>query len=420
MSEIALLLKNSNSKGSMETFDFGAFESRHKRSICYRYGLTDQEIESIRPCTPVQSGMLAVFTKTNGDAYYNRIILRSTTPLDLARLRYAWSETMSRHEMLRTGFVSLRDQEFPFAMITFQKEFVDLPWIELETGASESELIHQCQDLFENLHRPAWSLLIRNLECTTEIELAIVHAIYDAQSLDFILSDVARSYQGLELPPVIPNTDILSHILMHAISPDVDAEKFWTKLAPEYQFVKFPNLNPVSVDNPRLLVTSRISSQSLAVIDGQCQHLGVSLQAVGQAAWAQLLSAYTGESIVSFGIVLSGRDVSQDAQRTAFPCLVTVPSLSCIQGNIRDFVATIMNQNAQLVKRQFTPLSKVQRWLNRDQALFDTIFVYQKYSSEGKDARFWDVVEEDARIDVSGTDRIHYSHINGSLVPDID
>jgi hypothetical protein len=420
MGEIALLLKSSSSKSSMETFDFGSFESKHKPSICDQFGLTDQEIESIRPCTPVQSGMLAIFTNTNGDAYYNRTILRSGTPLDLARLKYAWSETMARHEMLRTGFVHLRDQTFPFAMITFQKNAAGLPWTEVETGASEPELIRQRHDPFKNLHRPAWSLLIRNLETTTEIELGLIHAIYDAQSLNFILSDVVRYYQGLELSPVVQNKDILSHILMHAISPRSDAEEFWTKLAPEYQSVKFPNLSPIIVDNPQLLVTSRFSSRSLAVIDDQCQRLGVSLQAIGQASWAQLLSGYTGEINVSFGIVLSGRDVSQDAQKAAFPCLVTVPFPCWIQGTNRDFVTAIMNQNVQLVKRQFTPLSKVQKWLNRDQALFDTLFVYQKISSEGEDTRFWDIVEEDARIDVSEIHHTHYSLINGSLVPHID
>jgi hypothetical protein len=220
-------------------------------------------------------------------------------------------------------------------------------------------------------------------------------------------------YQGNEVPPIVSINQVLSDILTNAISLDSDTEGFWTELGSEFQSVKFPNLSPVTVENPQLLVTSRFSSTPLADMDGQCQQLGISLQATGQGAWARLLSAYTGESNISFGLVLSGRDVSRDAQEAVFPCLVTVPFQCRTQGSNRDLVATIMRHNARLVKRQFAPLSKVQRWLKTDKALFDSLFVYQKFSSERKGTQFWDIVEEDARIDVGLPIRfIHLLFIN--------
>ncbi|KAL1967788.1 hypothetical protein VTN77DRAFT_2477 [Rasamsonia byssochlamydoides] len=399
LSEIASLLARSSSKVITESFDFQSFESRHRLSVCEKLGIPVEHVESIRPCTPVQSGMLALFTNTEGDLYFNRIVLRSQIPLNMDLLRDAWSKTVARHEMLRTGFVHLKDQQLPFAMITYRENSTTLPWNESKHGVSETEIHRRRKYVCENLHLPPWFLVIKDLGSTTEVEFAALHAIYDAQSLELILSDVAEAYRGNQLPRVVPNNLILGHILTTATSENPDLEKFWKGLESEYQIVKFPDLSPTRVEKVELLVTAKLSSKHPTLIDDKCRELGITLQAAGQAAWARLLSAYTGQNTITFGVVFSGRDLSQDAQEVVFPCLVTLPFQCCIQGTNRDLVSSIMKTNASLVKRQFTPLSKIQRWLNADQALFDTLFVYQKFSSERRDTQFWQITEEDARID---------------------
>jgi hypothetical protein len=395
MSQIASLLRQSNTKGVTKSFDFASFESVNKGLVCEKFGIPTEHVESIRPCTPVQSGMLALFTNTDGELYFNRIVMRSRYPLNLELLRDAWSTAISRHEMLRTGFVHLKDEKFPFAMITYRENSTALPWNESGTG-----LHHLGMYALKNLHLPPWSLAIKDLEFATEIEFSALHAIYDAQSLESILFDVAEAYNGSQLPRIVSNNLILDHILTTATSESPDLEKFWKDLGSGYRAVKFPDLSPVHVQKVELLVSTKLSSKHAKLIDNQCRELGVSLQAAGQAAWARLLSAYTGETSVAFGLVLSGRDLSQDAQEVVFPCLVTLPFQCCVQGSNHDLISSIMKTNAKLVKRQFTPLPKIQRWLDADQALFDTLFVYQKFSFEKKGSQFWQIVAEDARIDV--------------------
>jgi hypothetical protein len=121
--------------------------------------------------------------------------------------------------------------------------------------------------------------------------------------------------------------------------------------------------------------------------------LGYSIQAVGQAAWARILSAYLGEESVCFGVVLSGRDAIPDADLVAFPCLITVPFGFTMTDKTNDaLVQAAMRFNSSVRKHQLNRISDIQRWTKRD-VLFDTIFAYQKTIDESAVPQ-WEVIEE--------------------------
>ena len=112
--------------------------------------------------------------------------------------------------------------------------------------------------------------------------------------------------------------------------------------------------------------------------------------------------SYLGESTVTYGLVLSGRDISEQAQDTAFPCLTTVPAQQNVEATNRELLQQIMKSNAMAVKYQFTSLAKIQRLSKADSPLFDTLFVFQKLASTDKQNPLWDVVEESSQTEVSG------------------
>jgi hypothetical protein len=117
------------------------------------------------------------------------------------------------------------------------------------------------------------------------------------------------------------------------------------------------------------------------------------VQAVGQAAWARILSGYLGEESVCFGVVLSGRDMTPEADRVAFPCLVTIPFGTTVTDKSNDeLVQDAMLFNKSVRKHQFNRLRDIQRWTNLD-VLFDTIFAYQKTSGSRLKSG-WEVLEE--------------------------
>ncbi|CRG90441.1 Hydroxamate-type ferrichrome siderophore peptide synthetase [Talaromyces islandicus] len=397
--QIATLLDSPGISSPVETFELSSFDSEHRQYVESRLNLGDKRIESIRPCTPVQAGMLAEFTKSRGDLYCNRLVLKLKSSIDLSRLKASWSNVVARHEMLRTGFVDLENREFPFAMITYSPGQVSLPWTERQTRPSTDELEQQRHSMYENLHLPPWLIVIRNLPSVVEFELTAMHSLYDAQSMELILSDVAAEYQGHPIHRAVPIPQLLGSILNAALSTNKDIQTFWSDMGSGFQSTSFPNLSPSTVREPAIIVRSQRTSKSLDTINEKCKAIGVTLQAAGQAAWARLLSAYTGETNISFGLVLSGRDVTHDAQDAVFPCLVTLPFNCVIEGRNQDFISSIVKTNASLMKYQFTPLSKIQRLFKADGALVDSLFAYQKLSHTRKEAQLWEVVEDDARVD---------------------
>ncbi|KAJ5102908.1 hypothetical protein N7532_003437 [Penicillium argentinense] len=395
--KIALLLDTSEKNAKEEDFDFSAFENQHLPSVCKQLGISSEEVQSLRPCTPVQNGMLALFAHSSGSMYFNRMALKSTVPLDRGLLKEAWSTVMSQHEMLRTGFIQLHDQQHPFAMITYQPG-IELPWYEVSESAVESPSIQE-KRIFENFHRPPWEVIVESADKITTVHFSALHAIYDAQSLGSLFSDVMSAYEGKALAQPSSISATLGPILVESQKQRETSQEFWQGLAPEVHPTKVPDLNPIRTEKKELLESSIRCSESLATLEDSCRELGVTLQAAGQVAWARLLSAYTGEQNVVFGTVLSGRNLSTAAQDAIFPCLVTVPSPHQIGGTNRELLERTLKRNASLVKHQFTPLAQIQRWLGSDEPLFDTLFVYQKFSSNLTDTRSWEVTDEDTRID---------------------
>lgn len=341
--------------------------------------------------------MLALFTHSHGKIYFNRMSLNSSKSLNNATLKEAWTKVVAQHEMLRTGFVQLPDPHYPFAMVTY-KEGIEIPWNEI-TKSTTDKLDDQEKRILDNLYRPPWQITIDAAEEVATVYFSALHALYDAQSLETIFSDVMTAYEGKALAETPPIESTLGPILIES-SRTQSAQEFWKEIATEVHPFKFPDLHPIRIEEKKILSSSICSSQSIEALEARCRDVGVTLQAAGQAAWARLLAAYTGERNITFGTVLSGRNLSEAAQNAVFPCLVTVPSPQRVEGSNQELLNRILKRNASLTKNQFTPLAQVQRWLGSDEPLFDTLFVYQKFSPQSSHSKCWNVIDEETRIDV--------------------
>lgn len=389
-----MLLDSSIGCARDDEFDFAAFQSQHLQSICDELNIPSQLVQAVRPCTPVQNGMLAQFINSQGQAYWNRMTLKPSFSLEKLALKKAWSEVVAQHEMLRTGFVRLNNQEYPFAMVTYHAG-LELPWYEsLEDVPSETQILG-------HLHRPPWAISMDSCEEVKMIKLSALHAIYDAQSLAVILSDVRSAYEGMKLSNPASIVATAGPILVESQKQAGSSQGFWQGMAAEIRPNKFPDLNPVRTQRKELLEVSVCSFPNLDSLEGRCREVGVTLQAAGQVAWARLLSAYTGEAEVVFGTVLSGRNLSASAQHAVFPCLVTIPVPIRIEGSNRQLLERTMQRSAALVKNQFTPLTQIQRWLGSNEPLFDTLFVYQKFApSSDSSVTTLEVIDDETKIDV--------------------
>jgi aryl carrier-like protein len=310
----------SNHQSSPPHFDFTRFQATHERAVCEELGVGSDAIEAIIPSTPLQQGMLAQSTHNRG-RYINAMAYKVADDYSVSALQTAWTQMVSRHPILRSGFVQVDDLMFPFAMVI-------LTTINMTNHLKESKQVPNLQYTRtkfirsrEDSHRlPPWEVTFSQSQDGTFMTIIMHHALYDAHSLRLMLSDLNVALQSL--PIISPATALngtINNIIAHAVPESLGrtvsvcdpSATFWKEALKEASITRFPCLTPLRQNTKRTDLVTETSSMSLTDLKVACQRAGITLQAAGQAAWALLLSAYAGDDHVTFGTVLSGRDIHQ-------------------------------------------------------------------------------------------------------------
>lgn len=388
-----LSAKQNNSVKDELEYDFRAFDTLNRPAICLKNNIASDQVEAIRPCTAIQQGMIAQSIHSHGQQYVNSLWLDFPPNLSLSAFKDAWRTVCNGHEMLRTGFSATDDPEHPFAMITYVKDCLELPWSESPDSFSNISIVTK-------LARPPWGLVTEQEDNRKLVQFIAHHALYDAQSIRMILSDVANAYYSRH----VFNRQSISHLLGSILrdgEDNISAKKqFWEGEENKIIVNRFPDLTPLRVLNSAVIVREMFSQASVAQLEEFCRNIGVTMQAAGQAAWARLLSSYIGESSTTFGMALSGRSVHTDADTISFPSLVTVPVRCDVAGTNEELLIRTMNSNILLHKHQFTPLTSIQKWSGHPEGkIFDTLFAFQKLPDQTEVEFPWKIVREEASVD---------------------
>ena len=377
------------------SFDLQAFDQKHRAGVCEQLQVKSSNIQAVYPCTSTQSGILNEFVKSKGDLYFNSMVLELRPEVDLTRMRNAWQITMNRNEMLRTGFVVLNTSDHTYGMVTYNVGVQDLPWL-VEENIEAQQVKILDQDCLRSIHQPCWRLLLRKCSGSVRLEIYLLHSLYDAVSLDTLLSEAAAIYydEDLKLPDSIPVETTLRTVLDQTKVSTTSSSDFWKHMGAGAPPLKFPNLTIHQHVGPQSLTVSR-SCELLKDVEKGCRRLDVTLQSVFQIAWSRLLKAYTGESKAMFGVVLSGR-IQPEMTGAMFPTINTVPFSVDVGGSTADMLIEATKINAHLFKHQFTPITAIKKWLRVEGELFDTILVIQKAKQARRNDRPWEVLEDRA------------------------
>ena len=396
-----LKYKSKPSSSKMEPFDFDAFDRRHRETIAKTRDIDHTQLEAIRPCTPLQNAMLSQFVANDGDVYFNYLRLRLFDGVDLNKLYDAWKTTVQKHSMLRTGFWPVKDSDTSFAMLRYTSH-AELPnWdIVTENSCTSTEWLRDCaKTAVQCLQQPPWRARVIRDASYTYVDFAILHALYDAQSLLVLFHDINGSYHDEPATLAVPLEPVIERILCSSRKDDTAANDFWKQLGEKVSPTRFPNLAPLRYNPVPPAVLVKSSLRTLDELDEGCRASNISLQAASLASWAMILSAYVGEPCVTFGVVLSGRSF-EDAEAVAFPCISTVPFTCTITDRKDEFLKQIMSLNAELQRHHFTPLSHVQKLMGYpSESLFDSIFAFQKFANKQPADQLWAVVEERASVE---------------------
>lgn len=395
-----------------------AFNVEHVDEIAREVGSEKNAIQKVLPCTPAQEGMLSQFLQSNGHLYFNHLAVELPSGVDVKKLEWAWRSAAEHHEMLRCGFVEIEDDKHSFAGIIYRRGVLRAPWFTIEINGTfedqQKELEKTfAQEAFKKLSLPPWRVALVKERTRQICMFSAHHALYDGYSLSLILNDVSAFYRGDRPAVTTSSTNVLSEICRQAFDETTleHAKEFWLQQLSGTVIHRFPSLTPNKINATTSHVLEHTSKWEYSRIESGARSIGFSVANIAQAAWARVLSAYSGEVEVTYGTVISGRFGIEDSENAVFPCVTTLPSLSKITGSNKDLVRRTQLANAMLLKYQHTPLKSIQRWFEHpDQSFFDSIFVFQK--GEKREALWEKVVGETASVDVSANIQLCECHSN--------
>lgn len=376
-------------------------------SVLSQLGLSEAEVKMILPCTPLQEAMLNQSKDADLNLYYNHTTLSLSA--DSARLRDAWELMLKAHDIMRTCFCVTSHPRHAFAQVVLND--YQLPWssFELEAGVDISEVINQRITLVsESLRtsKPPYAFSLLQTSRRATLIMHFHHSLYDEFAMNMLLDDVRRAYHGLGLPSRGTFESFLEYM------EDLDlakADGFWKATLEGLEPSLFPDLTGLTTASGSSLAGMGLvkipCSRSLISVEGGCRSLQTSLLALGQTAWARLLSVYTGEIDVCFGNVVSGRTIPvEGVEDIIAPCFNTIPIRVQVSPDStnRDVMNRLQLLNAELLPFQLTPLRRIMTTLRtQGQRLFDTLFILQHANWPSDLDQLWSEVGDRGNMDFS-------------------
>ncbi|EGO53918.1 hypothetical protein NEUTE1DRAFT_148407 [Neurospora tetrasperma FGSC 2508] len=368
-------------------------------------------VEKVLPCTPLQSGMWMQFVQSAQDGgrdYLNFLEYRidASKGVGLDDLEKAWEMLFKAQPILRTGVMAVEHDNCAFAMVQYQPDAVKKPVLVIKGQPFEVEKWRSdlADGILSEKQPVPWGVSLVEGDDGLAMHVGLHHVLYDAHSLQVLMVELAKAVFGDDLIPLTSTKTgtAVADILTQIETSRQTAEKFWKGQAENTVINSFPVMTPLKESTRKIQVETLQGSLLLPELEKAAAESGYSLQVLLQASWARVLSAYLGEPSVTFGVVLSGRNT--EATRDAiFPCITTLPVIAVNTASNEELLQGMMKYSAELYKQQHQPLAKIQQWLGRpDTRLFDTLVVYQKFSSHTSTTEKqapWSLVEDTATID---------------------
>jgi hypothetical protein len=329
--------------------------------------------------------------------YFRQISCVIEGELDLDAFKQAWQQVIDRHAALRTFFVWKGLKE-PVQVV---RESVSLPWAEHDwqrQTAAEKEAA--CQSLLQAERKkgitlddpPLLRLSIARLDHNTYYFVwSYHHLLVDGWSLPLILKEALTFYtlntsnDEAHLPPAGSYHDYIAWLRDQDLSL---AQKAWQKLLQGFkQPTPLPQRIPAQATNQEIDYAERRMSLPGEVVSSLTrlarQHR-FTLSTPLQGAWALLLSYYSGDEDVVFGVTVAGRPAKvPDIETTVGLFINTLPLRVYIhpEAQLVPWLKELQTQQVSTRQYEYTPLAQIQKWseVPSNRPLFETILNIENY-----------------------------------------
>ncbi|KAK2755921.1 NRPS [Arachnomyces sp. PD_36] len=274
---------------------------------------SDQIIEDIYPCTPLQEGLMALSTTQPG-SYTARNVYKLPKNVDLARFKEAWHQTVRHCVNLRTRIIY--DDGYSAQVVIKD----DIHWGDGTDFKFPNQSVQSGKMLYGS--RLCHYNLSQGADGHTYFTWSMHHSIFDGWCGNLMRRQLQSFYDGIEAPELQPYSRFIKYIT------DLNRENcedYWNK---QLQGARRTDLPPRSLQQGARNVDAGHASKTFTKVIplADAQALSVTKATILRAAWAIIISRYCDTYDVSFGTSISGRNAPvAGLDAMTGPVIATVP-----------------------------------------------------------------------------------------------
>jgi len=350
-------------------------------------------LQDLYPLSPMQQGMLfhALYEPSSG-VYFEQMQL-TLSNLEPTAFKAAWQHQLERHSILRTAFLTEHQPILQVVQTEVPLLWREHDWREMSSETQDQQLSALLQEErskgFDLNQAPLMRFdLIRLDEQRYEFIQHHHHILMDGWCLPITFSEVRDSYlafkQGKtpQLSTLRPYRDYIAWLQQQ---DNTKSQHYWQqRLA---GFIA-PTMLPI-IKHKAETTDYREASYCLDVVTSQqlqrfCKEQRVTLNTLVQGAYALLLSRYSRETDICFGVTVSGRNVPLSGIEQMIGLFINTLPLR-IDANseycVKDYLQQVQTQHQNDNRYAHSPLFEIQT--NSDvpngTALFESLLVFENY-----------------------------------------
>lgn len=369
--------------------------------------MNKKNVETIYPLSPAQEGMLfGTLSAPNSGIHIEQTCCVLHSNLNIPAFEQAWQRVVDRHSILRTAFV-WKNQDEPRQVVLRQVQVTInyQDWQSQEPSKQQRQLKDYLKvDLQQgfDLSKPPLMrfALFRLSDRSYQFVWSHHHILIDGWCLFIIFKEVLSFYQAMSLSdgknedvhlePSRPYQDYITWLRQQDLAA---AEKFWqhtlqgftqpTTLGKNKRQDNLSDSSPEGYEQQEI----SLSASTTTALKSLVQQHKITLNTLIQGVWALLLSRYSSNPDVLFGITVSGRSadvVGIDSMIGLFINTLPLRIKVTPQASFWAWLQEIYAHNEEIRSYEYSSAGQVHQWSEMPGAipLYESLLVFQNYPTD--------------------------------------
>ncbi|WP_144569749.1 non-ribosomal peptide synthetase, partial [Bacillus pseudomycoides] len=377
-------------------------------------------ITDLYPLSPLQEGMLfhTLHDQENEHVapYVVQLSFLVRGKLDILTFEQAWKSVIQRHEIFRSAFVWDEIEEplqVVYDHIPFKLNEVD--WRALSVEEKEEKrkafLASDRKQAFLFDEAPLMRVtVIQEAEEEYRVVWTHHHILLDGWSLPLVFNELLTVYQkrmngeAVNLPKSSPYKKYIKWLKEQE---QEQAEQFWREKLRGFTAPTLLGLESKEQEKGYTEKGVCLSKEQTQALQSWAKRNKLTLSTVIQGAWAYLMSRYSGENDIVFGVTSSGRPTEiVDVEHIVGPFITTSPTRIQLTDDlkVRDWLQKIQEEEIERRQYEYASLTEIQGWseVPRGTPLFHSLYVFENYPVKEESSGNLEIG------DLEGVEQTHY------------